>query len=47
MCTLICTCMWSRPKIKTTTIGKYRIYAKKHGLKLWMVFDKAIDKLNE
>jgi putative ribosome biogenesis GTPase RsgA len=39
--------MWSRPKIKTTTIDKFRVYAEKHGLKLWMVFEKAIDNLNK
>ena len=39
--------MWSRPKIKSATLKEYKIYAKEHGLKLWKVFEKAIECLKE
>ncbi len=38
--------MWKRPQIKPDTLMKYKAYAKKKGLKLWKVFDEAIDSLN-
>lgn len=39
--------MWSRPKIKTTTVKDAKSYAKKHGVKLWKVFEDAIKALKE
>jgi len=39
--------MWSRPKIKTTTLKEFKDYATKHGMKLWKVFEDAIEALKE
>jgi len=39
--------MWSRPKIKTTTLQDAKFYAKEHGVKLWKVFEDGINKLKE
>ncbi len=39
--------MWSRPKIKTTTVKDAKLYAKKHGVKLWKVFEDAINNITE
>jgi len=39
--------MWSRPKIKTTTLKECKDYAEKHGIKLWKVFEDAIKMLKE
>lgn len=39
--------MWSRPQVKKSTLLKYKKYAEEHGIKLWKVFDKAIESLNK
>ncbi len=43
----MCTSMWSRPKIKETTLQDAKLYAKERGVKLWKVFEDAINKLTE
>lgn len=37
--------MWSRPKIKETTVQDAKLYAKEHGVKLWKVFEEGIKAL--
>jgi len=37
--------MWSRPKIKTTTLEEAKLHAEKQGIKLWKVFEDAINKI--
>jgi hypothetical protein len=39
--------MWKRPQIKPDTLEKYKVYARENGMKLWKVFDNAIDSLNK
>ena len=39
--------MWSRSLIKTETLEKYNKYSVSHGLKMWLVYDKALKSLLE
>ena len=39
--------MWSRPLVKKRTLLKYKKYAEEHGIKLWKVFDEAIESLDK
>jgi hypothetical protein len=37
----------SRPILRTKTVDKATEYGKKHGLRMWAVYDKAINLLIE
>ena len=39
--------MWSRSLIKTETLEKYNTYAVKQGLKMWLVYERALKALCE
>ena len=39
--------MWSRSLIKTKTLEKYNTYATTSGLKMWLVYERALEALLE
>lgn len=39
--------MWSRSLIKTKTLEKYNAYAITSGLKMWLVYERALEALLE
>jgi hypothetical protein len=39
--------MWSRSLIKKETLEKYNSYATKYGLKMWLVYERALEALLE
>lgn len=39
--------MWSRSLIKKRTLEEYNKYSTSHGLKMWLVYEKALQSLLE